>query len=214
MSNTTFIKGFMSFPTKMADGTVIGNEDGGPAFLNSETVAETTPTTGALAGVKVITKHTTAQPTRDIEIGEGERALVPLVTAWALTDMRDKVLVPGPIDHREGPTLILNGLAKFKGGKDMTFGGNIAVAALSFDEITEIVNLTPHPVNLKREGMDDLTMSRPAPLAPKRSTPMSLLSLWTAFPSTTCPTRAASWTKRPARLSTCPPFRDEYTSSR
>ena len=156
MSNT--IRAFMQFPTKMADGTVIPNEDGGPAFLQGEIIAEVTPTTGALTGVKVITKHTTAQPTRDIDVSEGERALVPLVTAWALTDMRDKVLVPGPIDHREGPTLILNGLAKFKGGKDMVFGGNIAVAALSFDEITEIVNLTPHPVNLKREGMDDLVI--------------------------------------------------------
>lgn len=157
MSNTV-IKGFMNFPTQLANGTTIPNEDGGPAFLNAETVAETTPTTGALAGVKVITKHTTAQPTRDIEVGEGERALVPLVTAWALPEMRERALVPGPIDHREGPALILNGLAKFKGGKDMMFGGNIAVAALSFDEITEIVNLTPHPVNLKREGMDDLTI--------------------------------------------------------
>lgn len=54
MSNTS-IKGFMSFPTKFADG--------------------------ALSGVKVITKHTTAQTTRDIKVGEGERALVPAVTA-------------------------------------------------------------------------------------------------------------------------------------
>lgn len=156
MSNT--IRAFMQFPTKMADGTTIPNEDGGPAFLNAETFAETTPTTGALTGVKVITKHTTAQPTRDISVSEGERALVPLVTAWALPELREQVLVPGPIDHREGPALILNGLAKFKGGKDMTFGGNIAVAALSFDEITEIVNLTPHPVTFKREGMDDLVV--------------------------------------------------------
>ena len=37
MSNTT-IKGFMNFPTQFADGTVIGNEDGGPAFLQSNTV--------------------------------------------------------------------------------------------------------------------------------------------------------------------------------
>lgn len=159
MSNTaSAIKGFMNFPTKMSDGTVIGNEDGGPAFLNAETIAETTPTTGALAGVKVITKHTTNIPTRNIEIGEGERAIVPLVTAWALPELRKQALVPGPIDHREGPTPILNGLAKFNGGKDMMFGGNVAVAALSFDEITEIVNLTPHPVNLKREGMDDLVI--------------------------------------------------------
>lgn len=80
MSNTT-IKGFTNFPTKMADGTAIGNEDGGPAFLQGETIAETTPTTGALAGVKVITKHTTNVPTRDIEVGEGERPLIPAVTA-------------------------------------------------------------------------------------------------------------------------------------
>lgn len=77
MSNTTSIKGFMNFPTQFADGTVIGNEDGGPAFLQGETITEVTPATGALAGVKAIFKHTTAHPTRDIEAGEGERALVP-----------------------------------------------------------------------------------------------------------------------------------------
>lgn len=156
MSNT--IRAFMQFPTKIADGTVIPNEDGGPAFLQGETVAETTPTTGALAGVKVITKHTTNAPTRDIEVGEGERALVPLVTAWALPELREQVLVPGPIDHREGPALILNGLAKFKGGKDMAFGGNLSVVALGFDEINEIVVLAPHSITFKREGMDDLTI--------------------------------------------------------
>lgn len=157
MSNT--IRAFMQFPTKMADGTTIPNEDGGPAFLNAETITETTPTTGALAGVKAITKHTTAHPTRNIEVGEGERALVPLVTAWALTDMRDKVLVPGPIDHREGPAIVYKGLARFKGGKDMAFGGDIAdIAIPDFNEITEIVNLTPHPVAFKCEGMDDLAV--------------------------------------------------------
>lgn len=158
MSNITSIKGFMSFPTQFADGTVIGNEDGGPAFLQSNIVSEATPTTGALAGVKVITKHTTAQPTRDIEVGEGERALVPLVTAWALTDMRDQVLVPGPIDHREGPAIVYKGLARFKGGKDMAFGGDVAPITFDPEDVNEIVNLTPHPVVFKREGMDDLVI--------------------------------------------------------
>lgn len=160
MSNTTStkIKAFMQFPTRLANGATIQNEEGGPAFLQSDIIAETTPTTGSLAGVKVITKHTTAQTTRDIEVGEGERALVPTVTAWARPELREQVLVPGPIVGREGQALILGGLAKFKGGKDMAFGKPVAVYALSFDEITEIVNLTPHPVNLKREGMDDLTI--------------------------------------------------------
>ena len=158
MSNTTSIKGFMNFPTKMADGTVIGNEDGGPAFLQGETITEVTPATGALNGVKTIFKHTTAHPTRDIEVGEGERALVPLVTAWALTDMRDKVLVPGPIAGREGRAIILDGLAKFKGGKYMTFGGNIANITLDPEDVEEIINLTPHPVVFKRDGMDDLVI--------------------------------------------------------
>lgn len=159
MSNTiSAIKGFMNFPTQFADGTVIGNEDGGPAFLQGETITETTPTTGALAGVKVITKHTTAHPTRDIEVGEGERALVPLVTAWALTDMRDQVLVPGPIDHREGPAIVYKGLARFKGGKDMAFGGGIAPITFDPEDVNEIVNLTPHPVVFKRDGMDDLAI--------------------------------------------------------
>ena len=157
MSNTT-IKGFMNFPTKMADGTAIGNEDGGPAFLNAETIAETTLTTGALAGVKVITKHTTAHPTRDIEVGEGERALVPLVTAWALPELREQVLVPGPIDHREGPAIVYKGLARFKGGKDMAFGGDIAPITFDPEDVAEIVNLTPHPVVFKRDGMNDLTI--------------------------------------------------------
>lgn len=158
MSNTS-IKGFMSFPTKFADGAIIGNEDGGPAFLQSNIVSEVTPTTGALSGVKVITKHTTAQTTRDIKVGEGERALVPAVTAWALPELREQVLVPGPIDHREGPALILGGLAKFKGDGNMSFGGDIAdIAIPDFNEINEIVNLTPHPVTFKREGMNDLVI--------------------------------------------------------
>lgn len=156
MSNT--IRAFMQFPTKMADGTVIPNEEGGPAFLQGETIAETTPATGALNGVKVIFKHTKSAPTRDIEVGDGERALVPLVTAWALTDMRDKVLVPGPIDHREGPAIIYKGLARFKGGKDMAFGGDIAPITFDPEDVNEIVNLTPHPVVFKREGMDDLVV--------------------------------------------------------
>lgn len=125
------IRAFMQFPTKLVDGTTIPNEDGGPAFLNAETFAETTPTTGALAGVKVITKHTTNIPTRNIEIGEGERALVPLATAWALPELRKQALVPGPIDHREGPAIVYKGLARFKGGKDMAFGGDIA--PITFD---------------------------------------------------------------------------------
>lgn len=156
MSNT--IRAFMQFPTKLVDGTTIPNEDGGPAFLQGETIAETTPTTGALAGVKVITKHTTNVPTRDIEVGEGERALVPLVTAWALTDMRDQALVPGPIDHREGPAIVYKGLARFKGGKDMAFGGDIAPITFDPEDVNEIVNLTPHPVVFKRDGMDDLVI--------------------------------------------------------
>lgn len=158
MSNTTSIKGFMNFPTQFADGTVIGNEDGGPAFLQGETITEVTPATGALNGVKTIFKHTTAHPTRDIEVGEGERALVPLVTAWALTDMRDQVLVPGPIDHREGPAIVYKGLARFKGGKGMAFGGDIAPITFDPEDVNEIVNLTPHPVVFKRDGMDDLVI--------------------------------------------------------
>lgn len=158
MSNTS-IKGFMSFPTRFADGTVIGNEDGGPAFLQSNIVSEATPTTGALAGVKVITKHTTAQPTRDIEVGECERALIPAVTAWALPELREQVLVPGPVDHREGPALILGGLAKFKGDGNMSFGGDIAnIATPDFNEINEIVVFAPHSITFKREGKDDLVV--------------------------------------------------------
>lgn len=157
MSNTT-IKGFMNFPTQFADGTVIGNEDGGPAFLQSNTVGGVWTNSGPLAGVQIDFKHTTSQPTRDIEVGEGEYALVPLVTAWALTDMRDQVLVPGPIDHREGPAIVYKGLARFKGGKDMAFGGDIAPITLDPEGVSEIVNLTPHPVVLKRDGMDDLAI--------------------------------------------------------
>lgn len=155
---TTTIRAFMQFPTKMADGTVIPNEDGGPAFLNAETIGGVWTNNGPLADIKVDIKHTTAQPTRDIEVGEGERALVPLVTSWALTDMRDKVLVPGPIDHREGPAIIYKGLARFKGGKDMSFGGDIAPITFDPEDVNEIVNLTPHPVAFKRDGMDDLVI--------------------------------------------------------
>lgn len=157
MSNTA-IKGFMNFPTQFADGTVIGNEDGGPAFLQSNTVGGVWTNSGPLAGVQIDFKHTTSQPTRDIEVGEGEYALVPLVTAWALTDMRDQVLVPGPIDHREGPAIVYKGLARFKGGKDMAFGGDIAPITLDPEGVSEIVNLTPHPVVFKRDGMDDLAI--------------------------------------------------------
>ena len=157
MSNTS-IKGFMSFPTKFADGTVIGNEDGGPAFLQSNIISEATPTTGALTGVKVITKHTTNAPTRDISDGEGERALIPTVTAWALPELRNKVLVPGPVARREGPALILGGLAKFKGDGNMSFGGDADIAIPDFNDINEIVNLTPHSITFKREGMDGLVV--------------------------------------------------------
>lgn len=157
MSNTT-IKGFMNFPTQFADGTVIGNEDGGPAFLQSNTVGGVWTNSGPLAGVQIDFKHTTSQPTRDIEVGEVEYALVPLVTAWALTDMRDQVLVPGPIDHREGPAIVYKGLARFKGGKDMAFGGDIAPITFDPEGVSEIVNLTPHPVVFKRDGMDDLAI--------------------------------------------------------
>lgn len=157
MSNTS-IKGFMSFPTKFADGTVIGNEDGGPAFLQSNIISEATPTTGALTGVKVITKHTTNVPTRDISVGEGERALIPTVTAWALPELRNKVLVPGPVARREGPALILGGLAKFKGDGNMSFGVDADIAIPDFNDINEIVNLTPHSITFKREGMDGLVV--------------------------------------------------------
>lgn len=157
MSNTS-IKGFMSFQTKMADGTVIGNEDGGPAFLQSNTITEVTPTTGALAGVKVITKHTTNVPTRDIEVADGERPLVPLVTAWAFPELRETVLVPGPVSHREGPAVILKGLARFAGAVNMEFGKDSGLEAPDFNGVTEIVNLTPHATTFKRDGMDDLTI--------------------------------------------------------
>ena len=148
----------MSFPTKFADDTVIGNEDGGPAFLQSNIISEATPTTGALTGVKVITKHTTNVPTRDISVGEGEHALIPTVTAWALPELRNKVLVPGPVARREGPALILGGLAKFKGDGNMSFGGDADIAIPDFNDINEIVNLTPHSITFKREGMDGLVV--------------------------------------------------------
>lgn len=160
MSNTTStkIKAFMQFPTRFANGATIQNEEGGPAFLQSNTVGGVWANSGPLAGVQIDFKHTTSQPTRGIEVGEGEYALVPLVTAWALTDMRDKVFVPGPIAGREGPAIIYKGLARFKGGKDMAFGGDIAAITLDPDDVSEIVNLTPHPVVFKRDGMDDLVI--------------------------------------------------------
>lgn len=41
----------------------------------------------------------------------------------------------------------------------MSFGGDIAnIAIPDFNEIHEIVNLTPHPVVFKREGMGDLAI--------------------------------------------------------
>lgn len=152
------IKGFMQFPTQFADGTVINNEDGGPAFLNAETFAETTPTTGTLAGVKVVVKHTTDQPTRTIEVADGERPLVPIVTAWARPELREQALVPGPIDHREGPAIIIKGLARFADAVSMEFGKDSGIEAPNFAEVAEIVNLTPHTVTFKRDGMDDLVV--------------------------------------------------------
>ena len=92
----TTIKAYMQFPTRLADGTVILNDPDGPAFLKNNIISSITPTTGALAGVEVTTKHTKATPTRAVEVGYGELALVPLVTAWALPELRDRVLVPGP----------------------------------------------------------------------------------------------------------------------
>lgn len=155
MSNT--IRAFMQFPTKFVDGTVIGNDDGGPAFLKSETIAETAPTTGALAGVKVITKHTSAEPTRDIEVNDGEYALVPAATAWGLADLRDHVLVPGPIARREGPAIIYKGLARLTGAP-MNLGGETADIAIDPANVKRVINLTPHAVTFKCDGMDDVTV--------------------------------------------------------
>lgn len=154
----TTIKAYMQFPTKLADGALIGNEANGPAFLKSDTIYKGTPATGALAGVEVTMKHTKAVPTCAIEVGYGQRALVPLVTAWALPKLRNQVLVPGPIDHREGPAIIYKGLARFKGGKDMMFGGEIANIVFNPEGVSEIVNLTPHTVTFKRYNMSDLTV--------------------------------------------------------
>ena len=75
-------------------------------------------------------KHTTAEPTRDIEVSEGERPLIPAVTAWARPELREHVLVPGPVSHREGQVIVLNGLARFKGDNNMKFGGDIADIAI------------------------------------------------------------------------------------
>lgn len=80
------------------------------------------------------------------------------MTAWALPELRDKVLVPGPVARREGPALILGGLAKFKGDGNMSFGVAADIAIPDFNEINEIVNLTPHPVVFKRDGMGDLAI--------------------------------------------------------
>ena len=154
----TTIKAYMQYSTKFAHGTLVGNEAGGPAFLKHDIISDALPTTGALAGVKVITKHTKATPTRAVEVGYGERALVPLVTAWALPELRDQVLVPGPIDHREGPAIIYKGLAKFKGGANMAFGDKAANITFDPESVTEIVNLTPHAVTFKRGNMSDLTV--------------------------------------------------------
>jgi hypothetical protein len=151
-------KAYMQYPTKLADGTLLGNESDGPAFLKHDIISDVMPTTGALAGVMVTTKHTKAIPTCPIEINYGQRALVPLVTAWALPDMREQLLVPGPIADREGPAIIYKGLARFNGGKDMAFGGNAANITFDPEGVNEIVNLTPHAVTFKRENMSDLTV--------------------------------------------------------
>lgn len=159
MSNTTSaIKGFMNFPTRFANGETIANEDGGPAFLAANVVDEITPTQGALAGIKIIVKHTTNEPTRSIEFADGERPLVPLVTAWARPELRETVLVPGPISHREGPAIILKGLARFAGAVNMEFGKDSGLEAPDFNGVTEIVNLTPHATTFKRDDMGDLTI--------------------------------------------------------
>ena len=50
MSNITptKIKGFMQFPTRLANGTTIANEEGGPAFLAANVVDEIVPNEGGL----------------------------------------------------------------------------------------------------------------------------------------------------------------------
>jgi hypothetical protein len=154
----TTIKAYMQFPTRLADGTVILNDPDGPAFLKNNIISRVMPTTGALAGVEVTTKHTKAIPTRTIEIDYGQRALVPLVTAWALPELRDRVLVPGPVADRGRSGIIYKGLAHFKGGKNMMFGGKAANITFDPEGATEIVNLTPHAVTFKRGNMPDLTV--------------------------------------------------------
>lgn len=159
MSNTTSaIKGFMNFPTRFANGETIANEDGGPAFLAANVVDEITPTQGALAGIKIIVKHTTNEPTRSIEFADGERPLVPLVTAWARPELRETALVPGPEDHREGPAIVYKGLARFKGGANMEFGKPANIEVPNFNTIDEIVVVSPHAVTFKRDGADDLVI--------------------------------------------------------
>lgn len=158
----TTIKAYVQFPTRLADGTVILNDPDGPAFLKNNIISGITPTTGALAGVEVFTKHTKAIPTRTVEVGYGERALVPLVTAWALPELRDRVLVPGPVADRGRSGIIYKGLARFKGGANiganMAFGGKAANITFDPESVTEIVNLTPHAVTFKRGNMADLTV--------------------------------------------------------
>jgi len=156
MSNT--IRAFMQFPTKIVDDTTIPNEDGGPAFLAANVVDEIVPNEGAFKGIKVVVKHTTDQPTNDIAVADDERPLVPLVTAWARPELRETVLVPGPISHREGPAIILKGLARFAGAVNMEFGKDSGLEAPDFNGVTEIVNLTPHATTFKRDGMGDLTI--------------------------------------------------------
>lgn len=154
----TTIKAYMQFPTRLADGTVILNDPDGPAFLKNNIISRVMPTTGALAGVEVTTKHTKATPTRTIEIDYGQRALIPLVTAWAFPELRDRVLVPGPVADRGRSGIIYKGLAHFKGGANMAFGGKAANITFAPESVTEIVNLTPHAVTFKRGNMSDLTV--------------------------------------------------------
>lgn len=156
MSNT--IRAFMQFPTKIVDGTTIPNEDGGPAFLAANVVDEIVPNEGAFKGIKVVVKHTTNEPTRSIEVADGERPLVPLVTAWARPELRETVLVPGPEDHREGPAIVYKGLARFKGGANMEFGKPANIEVPNFSTIDEIVVVSPHAVTFKRDGADDLVI--------------------------------------------------------
>ena len=154
----SIIKGFMQYPTRLVNGTVIENEEGGPAFLKSSLMGEITHTKGALKGVSVFVRHTTPYPTRLLGTVTGDRALVPLVTAWALKSIRGSVLVPGPIESREGGAMVLKGLAKFSSDVDMALGEPRDVFYPNLDNISEVINLTPHDITFKRDGMEDIVI--------------------------------------------------------